>query len=120
MFKLTQTGTVTEYYMEFTKLANRAYGLSSDATLDCFVSGLQPDIRRDVMVQGPTSLVKAVALAKLFEEKYQPIPKAPFPTPHYKTQSPYHKASTQATFSPKPNLPPLLPTPPHKTVQPKH
>nr|KYP41285.1 hypothetical protein KK1_037343 [Cajanus cajan] len=28
------------------------------------------DIRRDVLVQGPTTLMRCVSLAKLFEEKY--------------------------------------------------
>jgi hypothetical protein len=70
LFKLNQTGTVPEYYLQFTSLANRVYGLSHDAMIDCFVSGLNPDIRREVLIHTPTSLVKAFSLAKVYEEKY--------------------------------------------------
>jgi hypothetical protein len=75
LFKLTQNGTVAEYYLQFTSLANRVYGLSNDALIDCFVSGLSADIRRDVMIHTPTSIVKAVSLAKIYEEKYNPTSK---------------------------------------------
>ncbi|PNX68989.1 hypothetical protein L195_g056467, partial [Trifolium pratense] len=40
LFKLAQTGTVAEYFVQFTSLANRVYGLSNDALVDCFISGL--------------------------------------------------------------------------------
>ncbi|KAI5382466.1 hypothetical protein KIW84_070041, partial [Lathyrus oleraceus] len=70
LFKLTQTGTVSEYYLQFTSLANRVYGLSNDALIDCFISGLNSEIRRDVLIHTPTSIVKAVSLAKVYEKKY--------------------------------------------------
>ncbi|GAU41241.1 hypothetical protein TSUD_97760 [Trifolium subterraneum] len=70
LFKLNQTGTVSEYYLQFTSLANRVYGLSNDALIDCFVSDLNDDIRRDVLIHTPISLVKAMSLAKVYEEKY--------------------------------------------------
>jgi hypothetical protein len=70
LFKLSQNGTVAEYYLQFTSLANRVYGLSNDALIDCFVSGLNVDIRRDVVLHTPISLVKAMSLAKVYEEKY--------------------------------------------------
>lgn len=50
---LTQHASVNEYYVEFTALANRVQGISTDALLDCFLSGLKPEIRRDVLVQIP-------------------------------------------------------------------
>ncbi|CAJ2652754.1 unnamed protein product [Trifolium pratense] len=64
LFKLNQTGSVADYYLQFTSLANRVYGLSNDALVDCFVSGLSNEIRRDVLIHTPPSLVKAVSLAK--------------------------------------------------------
>lgn len=70
LFKLVQTGTVNEFYLEFTALTNRSEGLTAEAVLDCFISGLQEDIRRDVRAMEPNTLVRTVALAKLFEEKY--------------------------------------------------
>lgn len=110
LFKMNQTTTVHDYYVEFTALANRVHGLSPDAILDCFLSGLKPDIRREVLAQSPFSLTKAVALAKLFKEKYQPKPKPFFPssTRHVTPIPSYTQPSKQ------PTLPPLLPTPPYK------
>jgi hypothetical protein len=70
LFKLTQSGTVAEYYLQFTSLANGVYGLSNDALVDCFISGLNAEIRRDVLIHTPTSIVIAVSLAKVYEEKY--------------------------------------------------
>lgn len=71
LFKITQGGIVAEYYVEFTALANRSEGVTSEALLNCFIEGLNDDIRRDVKSLEPQTMVKAVALAKLFEEKYQ-------------------------------------------------
>jgi len=57
-------------------LVNRSLGLSDEAFLNCFISGLNPDIRRDVVAMTPLTLLCTVILAKLFEEKYNPIPKS--------------------------------------------
>jgi len=65
-----QIGSVNEYYLEFTALANRVHIEPPEALLDCFISGLKLDIRRDVVSQCPATLLRAIALAKLYEEKY--------------------------------------------------
>ena len=36
LFKLQQTGTVSDYYLKFMALANRPKGLSNEAVLNCF------------------------------------------------------------------------------------
>ncbi|XP_050902350.1 uncharacterized protein LOC127112789 [Lathyrus oleraceus] len=36
LFKLQQTKSANDYYLEFTALSNRVYGLSNDALIDCF------------------------------------------------------------------------------------
>jgi hypothetical protein len=113
LFKLTQSGFVAEYYLQFTSLANRVYGLSNDALIDCFVSGLNNEIRRDVLIHTPSSLVKAVSLAKVYEEKYNSNPK---------TQKPNHtNFSTNKNFPNKPetstrNSTPILNTPPTRPM----
>jgi len=61
---------VQDYYREFTALANRVYGVSPGALLDCFLSSLNPEIRKDVIAQDPTSMIRVVSLAKLYEENY--------------------------------------------------
>jgi len=70
LFKLSQDGSVHDYYVKFTALANRVQGVTGEALLDCFVGGLQQDIHRDVLAQAPTTLMRCVSLAKLYEEKY--------------------------------------------------
>ncbi|MCH79841.1 retrotransposon protein, partial [Trifolium medium] len=113
LFKLTQSGSVAEYYLQFTSLANRVYGLSNDALIDCFVSGLNNEIRRDVLIHTPSSLVKAVSLAKVYEEKYAST---------LKNQKTNHtNYSTNKNFINKPetltrNSNPILNTPPTRPM----
>lgn len=113
LFKLTQTDTVNSYYLQFTALANRSEGLSSYAILDCFISGLRPEIKRDVLAQSPRTLSRACALAKLFEEKYPTQPKpfqaAPITRPLSSFPNNQNRNPT-STINQNP-LPPLLPTP---------
>ncbi|XP_050907589.1 uncharacterized protein LOC127121009 [Lathyrus oleraceus] len=106
LFKLTQSTSIAAYYTSFTALANRVQGLSPAAILDCFLSGLKPDIKRDVIAQTPHSISKALALAKLFEEKYTTQTKNTYPNQHTK---PYPSSNSKNS-----TLPPLLPTPPAK------
>jgi hypothetical protein len=61
LFKLSQNGTVADYYLQFTSLANIVYGLSNDAMIDCFISGLTPEIRRDVMIHSPIARVMSLS-----------------------------------------------------------
>jgi hypothetical protein len=128
LFKLTQTTSVSDYYREFNALANRVYGVSNEAFLDCFLSGLQNEIRRDVLALSPVSLPKAFALAKLFEEKYTTQPKHKYSPNNYKgpnTQNNYQSKISPITNKPdstnpqspqKTQLPPLLTTPNQKPL----
>jgi len=70
LFKLCQTSTVREYQNQFESLANRIVGLPPPFFLSCFVSGLKPEIRREVQAFQPISLSQAISLAKLQEEKF--------------------------------------------------
>lgn len=111
LFKLTQTGSVNDYYLEFTSLANRVSGLTHDAIMDCFISGLQADLRREVLAHCPFSLLKAVSLARLFEEKYQPTQKQT-PSPTYPRSFSQNRTTTNTNpitnNTPKSQLPPPL------------
>lgn len=118
LFKLMQIGTVGEYYMDFTSLANIVDGLSSEALMDCFLSGLKANKCRDVRAMSPSTLAKAVALAKLFEERYEPSSKPKFSNSQAKTSTtnqPYQKYTYNPVKTdvpnpnPKNNQPPLLP-----------
>jgi hypothetical protein len=126
LFKLNQSGSVGDYYTEFNTLANRVYGVSSEALLDCFLSGLQSEIRRDVLALSPDNINKAFALAKLYEEKYtaQQKPKyntSPYKSPNNNTSYPqknyqniHRSETTQNPSQQKNHLPPLLHTPNQK------
>ena len=73
LFKLCQTTTVREYQAQFESLANRIVGLPPPFFLSCFVSGLKPEIRREVQAFQPISLSQAISLAKLQEDKFADI-----------------------------------------------
>lgn len=122
LFKLTQIGSVQSYYVQFTALANRVQGITQEALLDCFVGGLKPNIRMDVIAQSPTSLLRTVSLAKLYEEKYTPKLKPFSSSFSSKTQT----SNTNSNLNTNQNspqslkstsLPPLLPTTTHQTYQ---
>ncbi|XP_028222321.1 uncharacterized protein LOC114403496 [Glycine soja] len=124
LFKLTQRTTVTEYLSEFEELANRVVGLPAPFLLSCFVSGLAPEIRREVMVHQPLTVAQAAGLARLHEEKLRdfrfdfrrtlqpraspPLSVAP-PQPSPLTTFPSPRASP---------LPPFLPLPPRPSPPP--
>ena len=67
--KLTQKGYVPDYLTQFEALANRIVELPTSFLLSYFVSGLDLDIRREDHALQPLTLVHAVGLARLHEEK---------------------------------------------------
>nr|KYP76736.1 hypothetical protein KK1_020989 [Cajanus cajan] len=69
LFKLRQHTTVTEYQQRFEKISNRVFGLPPDAIVDCFYSGLLPEIRRELAILKPTTISQAIGLSKLIEAK---------------------------------------------------
>ncbi|KAJ1376507.1 Retrotransposon gag domain [Sesbania bispinosa] len=120
LFKLQQNGSVSDYYLKFMTLANRSEGLSEEDVLNCFISSLNVDIKRDVVAMTPVNLLRVVALAKLYEEKYTIIPKT---SPSYPNRfsssssysSPYNslpRTTPKTLPAPKSTTPPLLPTQP--------
>ncbi|WVY91182.1 hypothetical protein V8G54_036696 [Vigna mungo] len=64
LFKLYQSITIFDYYLKFMALANRSKGLTDGDVLNCFLSGLNSDIIRDVVAQSPTNVLRAMSLAK--------------------------------------------------------
>nr|KYP52353.1 hypothetical protein KK1_025830 [Cajanus cajan] len=113
LFKLQQTGTVSDYYLKLMALANKSGGLSPEALLKCFIGGLNKDIQRDVVALRPRSVIRAVALTKLYEEKYvlDNGPKNTSYNHRYFTVYSNTYGNTSNRSIVKQNLPPLLPTP---------
>lgn len=104
LFKLAQDATMNEYYLKFMTLANRVIIEAPVAWLDCFISGLKDDIRQEVVAQNPVSLLRAVSLAKFFEEKYVTTFKSNYSPSHIKSHP------QNSTFHTRNKQPPLLPT----------
>ena len=106
LFKLKQTSSVVQFHTAFMTLANRVEGLSDAALMDCFVSGLKDGIKRDVLAREPDSLLRAVALAKLYDVGFSTLGFGP------KSRALVHEGSgvrSSASFSPPlaSPLPPL-------------
>lgn len=92
---------MADYLSEFETLANRIIGLPPPFLLVCFVSGLAPDIQREVQAHQPLTLVQAASLASLQEEKLSATRMTARPSP-----PPLSSIPPRSTM-----LPPLLPSP---------
>ncbi|XP_017408768.2 uncharacterized protein LOC108321508 [Vigna angularis] len=71
--KLYQTRSVLQYLNDFEGLANRVTDVPPSFLLECFISGLHPDIQREVLAFQPVSFSEAAELAKLQEDKFNSI-----------------------------------------------
>ncbi|KAF8403640.1 hypothetical protein HHK36_011744 [Tetracentron sinense] len=67
--KLHQKGLVQDFQNEFERLANLMVGLPESYMIDCFVSGLKDEIRFEVKLLRPESLIQATSLAGMVEDK---------------------------------------------------
>lgn len=110
LFKLRQSGSVSEYQTQFEKLCNRVYGLSPDALLNCFISGLYPEIRKEIAILKPPSITQAIGLAKLIEAKLKDSRTKQFRTSFHQTPSSSNNLSpslipSSTTTNPSPTLP---------------
>ncbi|XP_058757457.1 uncharacterized protein LOC131630720 [Vicia villosa] len=99
LFKLKQEGSVVDYQTKFEKLGNQVVGLSPDAILNCFISGLTTEIRNEMAIHKPTSISQAIGLAKLIESKLKEA-KSKFIKPF--TNNYPRVAAHQPTTQPKP------------------
>ena len=107
--KLQQTTTVIDYQSHFEKVCNYIVGLTPDIILNCFISGLQPKICRELSVLSPYSISQVIGLAKLIEDKHpdsKPRPTVFLPplTTHLTTNS-LILSSNKSTINPHINHP---------------
>ncbi|XP_071710726.1 uncharacterized protein [Rutidosis leptorrhynchoides] len=76
--ELTQTSTVSAYIVEFESLAAQTSAIGLVNVLDCFISGLRDDIKRELSILKPCSVSEAMCMAKLVEAgKLQSSPISP-------------------------------------------
>ncbi|XP_058775850.1 uncharacterized protein LOC131650137 [Vicia villosa] len=122
LFKLKQDGTVVEYQTKFEQLGNQVVGLPHDAILNCFISGLNADIRNEMAIQKPTNISQAIGLAKLIEAKLKdskPKFSKPYVTTYPKPNPTTNTSSTQKSNTSNSAQVPFRPKSPY-TTQPAH
>lgn len=125
LFKLTQRGTVAQYLAEFERLANRIVGLPPPFLLSCFISGLSPEIRREVQAFTPMNLPQSTFLARIQEDKIEGRrrnfrPKSS--STHTNSPSPHPNHSTPSFPSPttaSPSTPPSTTKPRFRKLTPE-
>ena len=62
--KLHQTKSVLNYIAEFNKLCIRIDDIAEAEKLDRFVRGLKPNVRKEVKIKNPQTMIEAVKLAQ--------------------------------------------------------
>lgn len=72
---------MNSYLAKFEALANRIVGIPTPFLLSCIISGLSPNIHREVLALQLLSLVQAVALARLQEDKINDARRSSPPRP---------------------------------------
>uniref|UniRef100_A0A2N9JB78 Ty3 transposon capsid-like protein domain-containing protein n=1 Tax=Fagus sylvatica TaxID=28930 RepID=A0A2N9JB78_FAGSY len=75
--KLCQTGTVREYQTQFEQLAARVHNWTEVALVESYIGGLKEEIRSEIKLFRPTSLLHATSLASLLEYKLQKFKQPP-------------------------------------------
>nr|KYP50891.1 Transposon Ty3-G Gag-Pol polyprotein [Cajanus cajan] len=107
LFKLKQTGTVTDYQTAFEKLNNQVFGLDPAAIRNCFISGLSEDIQKELAILKPQTVSQAMGLAKLVEDKLKDVRPKPFRSHSYpSTTAPSSKIPSTNTPQISPTLAP--------------
>ncbi|WVZ24645.1 hypothetical protein V8G54_003189 [Vigna mungo] len=101
LFKLVQTTTVSDFLIEFEAIANPVVGLPPSFLLSCFISGLKPEIRHEVVTGR-----KTLGSHPCFKGKID-----------VSLATPTFTRTNTSPLQPQPAkpLPPLLPSPTQKT-----
>ena len=86
--KLTQTTTVAEFQSAFEELMNRVNGVSEQLLISFFITGLQQNIRRELLFNRPTTLMATFAMARALEDKFNDT------KPHTRSWSKWQPQST--------------------------
>ncbi|XP_077217922.1 uncharacterized protein LOC143852425 [Tasmannia lanceolata] len=68
--KLHYTSSIEDYQRRFEDHSNKVTGLSESFLISFFISGLKSDLKRELLIEQPTSLIHAISLARLYEQKY--------------------------------------------------
>lgn len=119
LFKLKQTGSVSDFQLQFETLSNYVDGLSPTSILNCFISSLKEEIQHELAFLKPTSLVEAIGVAKLIEAKTQatkqPFFRHPLPSTNPPHQTLHPPSLAHPTHLNRFHLPNHLPHGPSNT-----
>ncbi|XP_026428220.1 uncharacterized protein LOC113324098 [Papaver somniferum] len=113
--KLSQMSSLAEYQEEFERLSNMVTGLSEDFLISCYIGGLKEELRLEVQSFNPLTLVNAIGIARLQNDKLAILSKGYRnyqKTPVVAAQPLAIKAAPQAT-----NSPPIKRLTPEKLMQ---
>ncbi|XP_043694404.1 uncharacterized protein LOC122645127 [Telopea speciosissima] len=77
--KLQQLGTVLDYQSQFEKLLSKVGHLPPHRQVSFFVSGLNNQVKVDVLASRPTTLSAAIGLARLYEARDQSLERKSIP-----------------------------------------
>nr|GLL44635.1 uncharacterized protein LOC109179602 [Ipomoea trifida] len=122
--KLTQKGSVADFQTEFEKLMNKVTGIQEPLLISFLVSGLKPNLRREMLIAKPQSLLEAFKLAKAFEVRHEEIVrdsratnrgwsyKTTFPVRDSRASNDGHTLPHEVSVTQFPSSKGLLPTPP--------
>ncbi|KAA8540964.1 hypothetical protein F0562_024898 [Nyssa sinensis] len=85
--RLKQTTTVATYQEAFERLSHWVDKLPETFLIGCFIAGLRDDIRLDVKIKQPRTLVDTIGVARLVEERNQ-LQRRPTPINRMQTGAP--------------------------------
>lgn len=102
--KLKQEGMrYDDYQAEFMQLSHHVHGLTHTYKMNCFISGLRETVKYEVMAKKPTTLVEAMRLAKLEEEKTAALRKSAKGNSHKEVNNNFGGATFGVLSTQKPN-----------------
>ncbi|GJR90373.1 ty3-gypsy retrotransposon protein [Tanacetum coccineum] len=111
--KLLQTGTVAQYQGEFEKLMNRVTDISETLLISFYISGLKPNLQRELLVAKPATLGEVFALARVTKARLMDQQSGTVITTTATSITSQPKPATPRFSGPKTDVGklPLLPTP---------
>ncbi|XP_077219649.1 uncharacterized protein LOC143853808 [Tasmannia lanceolata] len=74
--KIHQKTSVEEYQSRFEDLSNTVSGLPESFLVSFFISGLKLELRRELQVLQPTSLLQTISFARIYEQKFADLRKS--------------------------------------------
>nr|GEV17196.1 protein kinase-like domain, phloem protein 2-like protein [Tanacetum cinerariifolium] len=115
--QLKHTTTVAQYQESFEKLSHQVDGLPEEFLMACYIGGLKDEARLEVMMKKPRSLIDAMGLSRMAEEKLGLVKKQSQPVRFSTTPlpSPPTRTDSAGILGPSPTTTLALPSPPTRT-----